>query len=276
MFRAPRLATAMATMVVGLTLAGTSVAQQADPGNSASAPGQQAQGTADPGNSAEAPGQLKQQDPPAEPQSQNETSGTGANQSGPYDPSGVGAPSGNGKSETNNGNRPCAGCVGNADAKNPPGQLPGGSDPNNGYECDGNQGVGKTNPAHSGCGSTTTTTPPSGGPPGGGPPGGGPPGGPPGVETTAPPPGAPPAEPGPPAPHQGIRGREEAGEEEPALNEVASPPREGPAAAPREAPVAGDLPFTGQDLLVVALLGVLSLAMGLGIARVVSPKRFRA
>ena len=78
--------------------------------------------------------------------------GHGANQPGPYDPNGVGEPSGNGKSEDNNGKRPCAGCVGNADAKNPPGQMPGGSDGNAGYECDRNQGVGKTNPAHSGCG----------------------------------------------------------------------------------------------------------------------------
>ena len=38
--------------------------------------------------------------------------------------------------------------VGNADAKNPPGQLPGGTDANAGYECDWNQGVGQTNPAH--------------------------------------------------------------------------------------------------------------------------------
>lgn len=49
------------------------------------------------------------------------------------------------------GGKPCAGCVGNADNKFPPGQAPNGSDHNNGYECDGNSGVGKTNPAHSGC-----------------------------------------------------------------------------------------------------------------------------
>ena len=77
---------------------------------------------------------------------------------GPYDPSGVGLPSGNGASTDNNGNRPAAGTVGNADVKNPPGQMPNGSDPNAGYECDRNQGVGQTNPAHSGC-STTTTLP---------------------------------------------------------------------------------------------------------------------
>lgn len=78
------------------------------------------------------------------------TSKSGANTSGPYDPNGVGEPSGNGNGS--GGNKPCAGCVGNADDKNPPGQLPGPDDDgNNGYECDGNSGVGKTNPAHSGC-----------------------------------------------------------------------------------------------------------------------------
>jgi hypothetical protein len=70
---------------------------------------------------------------------------------GAYCPSGVGLPSGNGNAT----NQPCAGCVGNADAKNPPGQAPDGSDANNGYECDGNQGIGQTNPAHSGCGPTS-------------------------------------------------------------------------------------------------------------------------
>jgi hypothetical protein len=80
------------------------------------------------------------------------SNGGGANQSpGPYDPANCGGPSGNGNSDNNNSNKPCAGCVGNADAMNPPGQYPNGSDPNAGYECDRNQGVGQTNPAHSGC-----------------------------------------------------------------------------------------------------------------------------
>jgi hypothetical protein len=47
------------------------------------------------------------------------------------------------------GGKPCAGCVGNADDKNPPGQFP--NDPNAGYECDRNQGIGQGNPAHSPC-----------------------------------------------------------------------------------------------------------------------------
>lgn len=52
------------------------------------------------------------------------------------------------------GNRPSDGSVGNADGKNPPGQSK--NDKNNGYECDGNNGVGKGNPAHSACAPTTT------------------------------------------------------------------------------------------------------------------------
>src|SRR5205823_5065731 len=50
--------------------------------------------------------------------------------------------------------------VGNADGKNPPGQFKDGSDHNHGYECDKNHGIGRTNPAHSGCqpGSSTTSS----------------------------------------------------------------------------------------------------------------------
>lgn len=62
-----------------------------------------------------------------------------------------GSPSMNGNGGGEATGRPCAGCVGAADNKNPPGQAPDGSDSNNGYECDGNSGIGKTNPAHTGC-----------------------------------------------------------------------------------------------------------------------------
>jgi len=75
----------------------------------------------------------------------------GANASGPYDPANVGAPSGNGNGNGYAYGKPAAGTVGNADAKNPPGQLPGPEDANNGYECDGNSGVALGNPAHSFC-----------------------------------------------------------------------------------------------------------------------------
>jgi hypothetical protein len=86
--------------------------------------------------------------------------GSGANAGGPYDDTCTGAPSGNGNGNGNANGRPCAGCVGNADEKNPPGQLPGGSDANAGnagYECDTNSGIGDTNPAHTGCVAAPTT-----------------------------------------------------------------------------------------------------------------------
>ena len=74
---------------------------------------------------------------------------------GPYCPTNVGAPTGNGygnaNAHANPNGLPGAGSVGKADAKFPPGQAPDGSDNNKGYECDDNGGVGKTNPAHTGC-----------------------------------------------------------------------------------------------------------------------------
>ena len=72
----------------------------------------------------------------------------GANQDcGAYCPN-LGAPSGNGGGHSN---APDAGTKGKADDKFPPGQSPDGNDHNNGYECDGNRGVGQMNPAHTGC-----------------------------------------------------------------------------------------------------------------------------
>ena len=52
--------------------------------------------------------------------------------------------------------KPCDGCVGKADNKAPAGQVLDGSDPNAGYECDTNKGVGPGNPAHTGCCGGTT------------------------------------------------------------------------------------------------------------------------
>ena len=105
----------------------------------------------------------------------NQVTGHGANNNDGYqstcDPADFG---GNGQ-EFGPGNqtgKPCAGCVGRADDKNPPGQYPDGSDNNSGYECDGrdrpfvnqngngNHGVGDENPAHTGCESTVVTPPP--------------------------------------------------------------------------------------------------------------------
>ncbi len=85
--------------------------------------------------------------------SHHSDTGHGANQGGPYDSTCDGSASQNGVGSGNATGRPCAGCVGNADDKNPPGQMPDGSDHNAGYECDTNQGVGQTNPAHTGCAS---------------------------------------------------------------------------------------------------------------------------
>ncbi|HJQ44776.1 MAG TPA: hypothetical protein VJ870_00435 [Amycolatopsis sp.] len=92
-----------------------------------------------------------------QPPSNADFSGNGANTHGPYDSTRDGSPSGNGSGNGQAIGKPCAGCVGKADNKNPPGQLPGPSDPNAGYECDTNHGIGRTNPAHTGC---PTATPP--------------------------------------------------------------------------------------------------------------------
>lgn len=86
-----------------------------------------------------------------QPRSNADDNGTGANVEGPYDSTRDGSPSKNGNGGGNATGKPCAGCVGKADNKNPPGQMPNGSDHNKGYECDENNGIGKTNPAHTGC-----------------------------------------------------------------------------------------------------------------------------
>ena len=79
---------------------------------------------------------------------------------GPYCSTRDGSPSLNGNGNGAALGKPCAGCVGKADNKNPAGQMPNGSDPNAGYECDRNHGIGRSNPAHTGC--TASVTPPSG------------------------------------------------------------------------------------------------------------------
>jgi hypothetical protein len=95
-----------------------------------------------------------------QPPSKADFSGHGANVHGPYDSTRDGSPSGNGNGNGNAVGKPCAGCVGKADNKNPHGQMPNGSDPNAGYECDRNHGIGRTNPAHTGCTAATTPPPP--------------------------------------------------------------------------------------------------------------------
>src|SRR3954447_18562073 len=87
---------------------------------------------------------------------QNAGGANGQCPGGPYCSTRDGSPSGNGNGNGQATGKPCAGCVGKADNKNPQGQMPNGSDNNAGYECDRNHGIGRTNPAHTGC----TTTPP--------------------------------------------------------------------------------------------------------------------
>src|SRR3954452_3060111 len=69
---------------------------------------------------------------------QNAGGANGQCPGGPYCSTRDGSPSGNGNGGGNATGKPCAGCVGNADNKNPKGQLPDGSDHNAGYECDRN------------------------------------------------------------------------------------------------------------------------------------------
>src|SRR5918995_1943604 len=189
-YRQAAIAAALAIVfLMALLWAGGAQSAQATPGGGPAAPdaasdhdnqgrgNPQGQGHG-PGGVAELPeavsdgGSSDAVPPPPGPALEGSSQDGGANStSGPYDPdptdpgaSGVGQPSGNGKSTDNNGNRPCAGCVGKADYKNPPGQLPDGSDHNKGYECDENEGVGKMNPAHSGCapgGAPSLTSPPT-------------------------------------------------------------------------------------------------------------------
>ena len=192
----------------------------------------------------------------------------GANStSGPYDPdpadpgaSGVGQPSGNGKSTDNNGNRPCAGCVGKADYKNPPGQLPDGSDHNKGYECDENEGIGQMNPAHSGC---APGPPPLSNPPA-------PTVTPPTLAVT-PPAGAPPESPPPEVVTEEVS--DVLGENQgPELPEApAAPPAAAVIPATQVVTPAAEtlekLPLTGGQPLFLGLLGLLMLVSGLGMAR---------
>jgi uncharacterized repeat protein (TIGR01451 family) len=82
---------------------------------------------------------------------QNTGGANGQCPTGPYCSTRDGSPSLNGNGGGQATGKPCAGCVGKADNKNPQGQMPNGSDNNAGYECDRNNGIGKTNPAHTGC-----------------------------------------------------------------------------------------------------------------------------
>ena len=95
-----------------------------------------------------------------QPYSNADKNNTGANDtssSNQYKSTRDGSPSLNGNGGGKQVGQPCAGCVGKADNKNPPGQAPNGTDHNAGYECDRNHGIGRSNPAHTGCTSGGTT-----------------------------------------------------------------------------------------------------------------------
>ena len=82
----------------------------------------------------------------------NAVSPNSANNSGVYNSTFPDGPSLNGNNVGGAVGRPAAGAVGNADNKNPKGQLPDATtDGNAGYECDTNNGIAKGNPAHTGC-----------------------------------------------------------------------------------------------------------------------------
>ena len=74
---------------------------------------------------------------------QNNTGANDTSASNQYKSTRDGSPSGNGNGDGKATGKPCAGCVGKADNKNPKGQFPNGTDHNNGYECDGNHGIGQ-------------------------------------------------------------------------------------------------------------------------------------
>lgn len=228
----------------------------------------------------------------------NSDTGRGANQGGPYDNTCDGSPSGNGNGNGRATGKPCAGCVGNADDKNPgygngKGQMPNGSDRNAGYECDRNRGIGRTNPAHTGCRTTTPPTqtenppkcpngqpiPPSGNCGGG--------------DSTETPPTTTPAS-NPATPQQAVLGERRSSPETttapaapgqkvlgarsggtpPATTSAPSTSAAAPATAQRTrtATTTRSLPFTGTDAIAVLLAGALMLLAGAGLRRVAAPR----
>lgn len=89
---------------------------------------------------------------PLSPADDNDGGANGDCPEGEYCSTRDGESSENGAGDGDASGRPCAGCVGKADNKNPPGQAPNADeDGDRGYECDDNQGVGQGNPAHTGC-----------------------------------------------------------------------------------------------------------------------------
>jgi hypothetical protein len=243
--------------------------------------------------------------------SHNSNTGNGANHSGPYDNTCNGSPSGNGNGGGQATGKPCAGCVGNADDKNPKGQMPNGTDHNAGYECDRNHGIGRTNPAHTGCRTGTTVTPPPPGCPAGKdcgekcpdgstpvngtcehgnkcPDGSTPVNGNCGSkETTTPPP--PTSTTTPPPGQQAVLGTRESGTTPESTTSTPAPQQKvlgesaggtspaastPPASAVKAQPASSNkkLPFTGSDLIVVLLAAAITLTAGFGLRRLVADR----
>jgi hypothetical protein len=122
--------------------------------------------TAQPGSSDHSQGNASTTGDASSPQpysnaDQNNTGANDTSASNPYKSTRDGSPSQNGNGNGKATGKPCAGCVGKADNKNPKGQAPNGSDHNAGYECDRNHGIGRSNPAHTGCKSTLPPPPPT-------------------------------------------------------------------------------------------------------------------
>jgi hypothetical protein len=164
-----------------------------------------------------------------QPNSNADDNGHGANVGpGPYTSTRNGSASGNGSGDGLAIGEPCAGCVGKADNKTPPGQMPDSSDPNSGYECDLNHGVAQTNPAHTGC-DLSVSTPVVSSPP-----------------VVSRPPGA--------------SSSPEVSAGDAVSGEQVSP---GPAGGVvTRSPVAGSLAFTGTDLLPLVFTGLGALGLG--------------
>ena len=181
----------------------------------------------------------------------------GANNGGncaPYCSTRDGSPSENGNGGGKATGKPCAGCVGRADNKRPEGQLPtAATDGNRGYECDDNKGIGKGNPAHTSCRTTTRPeTPPPVTPP---------------VTTTAPPLVTPAGVAKAPAlvpASNEVLGKEDVSPEEVAENEALQQQRDKVVATRKGA---RELAFTGLGLAWMALLGAGFLGLGHALRR---------
>jgi hypothetical protein len=146
----------VAVVVSAAAVGGLATSASADPGNgngNANGPVNGAEHASENSKLHQTEGTGATVGDPTQPQppSNADENGTGANTNGPYDSTRDGKGSENGEGGGQANGKPCAGCVGKADNKNPPGQQPGPEDHNKGYECDLNKGIAKTNPAHTGC-----------------------------------------------------------------------------------------------------------------------------